>query len=721
MKQMIQSVNTGELSIIDVPVPQVRAGGILVRTRASLVSAGTERTMASFAQKNLLQKAQSRPDLVRQTLDKARRDGLLDTIDAVRNRLDQPQTLGYSAAGEVIAVGKDVTEFRVGDRVACAGGGYAVHAEIISVPRNLAAAVPESLPFDHAAFSTLGAIALHGIHIAQVRLGEVVAVIGLGLLGQLTVQMLKAAGCIVIGTDPQPDRAELAARLGAHWAGADLDAFRSKIAAYSNGYGVDAVLITADTPSDQPVTLAGEVARKRGVVISVGAVGTNLPRKVYFEKELDFRISRSYGEGRYDPNYEEKGHDYPYEFVRWTEKRNLESFAKMIASGAVDVEPLITHRFEIENGEAAYDLILGRTNEPFLGVLLKYPGETERLLRAEPSVRRSGSAPVASNVNVGVIGAGLFANSTLLPAMKAGQRISLTGIASGSGVTARRAADRFGFAYCAASTDELLSDASINTVAILTRHAMHAHQVQAALRAGKHVFVEKPLCLTHEELDEIVATYGALDVQPMLMVGYNRRFAPMVQQLRASLRNVAEPLMLTFRVNAGYIPREHWLHDPNDGGGRLRGEGCHFIDLLIDLANDRVSRVTTVRLPDSGKYSEDNFQVTMEFRGGSIGTVLYVANGAKAFGKEAIEVFGGGVSARLDDYRALHVQEGTKSRRETARLRQDKGHRGEWEAIARHVTAGGPPPVPFEELVHSTRVTLAAYDSLRSGAAVEVV
>ena len=720
MKQLIQSVNTGVLSIIDVPVPQVRSGGILVRTHASLVSAGTERTMASFAQKNLLQKAQSRPDLVRQTIDKARRDGLLDTIDAVRNRLDQPQALGYSAAGEVIAVAKDVTEFRVGDHVACAGGGYAVHAEIISVPRNLAAVVPESLPYDHAAFCTLGAIALHGIHIAEARLGEVVGVIGLGLLGQLTVQMLKAAGCIVVGTDPQPHRAELAARLGADWAGSDLDAFRSKIASLSNGHGADAVLITADTPSDQPVTLAGEVARKRGVVISVGVVGTHLPRKVYFEKELDFRISRSYGAGRYDADYEEKGRDYPYEFVRWTEKRNLESFAKMVASGAVDVESLITHRFDIENGEGAYDLILGRTQEPFLGVVLRYPSEPGRPARIESPVRQTVPAPAAADVNVGVLGAGLFANGTLLPVMKATERVSLRGIASGTGVTAKRAADRFGFAYCASAADELLNDPSINTVAILTRHVLHARQVETALRAGKHVFVEKPLCLTHEELDGIVAAYASLTAQPMLMVGYNRRFAPMVDKLRTSLRAVVEPLMLTFRVNAGYIPREHWLHDPNDGGGRLRGEGCHFIDLLIDLANDRVERVTTLRLPDSGKYSEDNFQVTMEFRNRSIGTVLYVANGAKSFGKEAIEVFGGGISARLDDYCSLQIQHGTKSERMTSRLRQDKGHRGEWQAIARHLTAGGPPPIPFEQLVHSTRVTIAAWESLRSGGTVEV-
>ncbi|HYC60592.1 MAG TPA: bi-domain-containing oxidoreductase [Thermoanaerobaculia bacterium] len=727
MKQLIQSVDSGELAVIDVPRPQVLAGGILVRTHASLVSAGTERTMATFAQQNLLEKARSRPDLVAQTLEKVRRDGILDTINAVRSRLDQPMALGYSAAGEVIEVGRDVTEFRVGDRVACAGGGFAVHAQLISVPRNLAAPIPDTVSYEQAAFSTLGAIALHGIRLANVRLGEVVAVIGLGLLGQLTVQMLRAAGCTVIGTDIAADRTELALRLGAHWAGTDVSTFKAQLEMATGGHGADAVLITADTPSDQPVELAGEVSRKRGTVISVGAVGTRLPRKLYFEKELEFRVSRSYGPGRYDAEYENKGHDYPYEFVRWTEKRNLASFASMIASGAVDVEALITHRFEIENAPAAYALIMGRSSERFLGVLLRYSNEPDLSRRLPVENRRAesrpsgaaGSQPVES-INVGVLGAGLFATGTLLPVMKSTANVSLIGISSGGGVSARKAADRFGFAYCATDSEALLRDERVNTVAILTRHSSHARQVVGALRAGKNVFVEKPLCLTNEELETIVATRNAMSPGPMVMVGYNRRFAPFAVMLRETLRRTGAPLMLTYRVNAGFIDAQHWTQDPEQGGGRLRGEGCHFIDLLIDLAGDRVRHVTTRALPDAGKYREDNFTVTMEFERGSIGTVFYAANGAKAFGKEAIEAFGGGIAARIDDYRSLHIQEGGKSRRDSARLRQDKGHRGEWEAIARHLTSGAPAPVPFEELVHSTRVTLAAYESLRNGTTVEV-
>lgn len=711
VKQLIQSASTGELALLEVPVPATPRGGILVRTHASLVSAGTERSIVSFAEKNLLQKARSRPDLVKQTLEKARRDGILDTIDTVRNRLEQPVTLGYSAAGVVIEAGAD-SGFRAGDRVACAGAGIASHAQVMAVPKNLAILLPDAVPFDDGAFTTVGSIALHGIRLATPQLGELTVVIGLGLLGQLAVQMLRAAGCVVIGTDPQQSRAALAMSLGAQWAGTDIAELASRVAAMSSGRGADAVFITADTPSNQPVELAGEIARSRGTVISVGNVGLNLPRKTYFEKELEFRVSRSYGPGRYDDNYERKGNDYPSDFVRWTENRNMQSFAAMLAAGSVRVAPLITHRFDIEDGMKAYDVVLGRVEEPFLGVVLQYA--------AEPSMERrvttalvTATPQSASEVTVGVLGAGLFANGTLIPAMKKTEGVRLVAISSGGGLSARAAADRFGFAWCATSSEEILKDASINTVAIVTRPDLHTKQTVEALRAGKHAFVEKPLCLTNEELDEIVDAYGA--GRSMLMVGYNRRFAPFVVALRDSLREIADPLMLTVRVNGGFIPPQHWVHDPEQGGGRLRGEGCHFIDLLIHLAADRVQRVRTVALPDSGRYRGDNFQVTLEFVNGSVGVVTYVANGSRAFGKESIEAFGGGLAARLDDYRSLVIEHGSRSVKRNAHLRQDKGHRAEWDAIAKHITSGGPAPIAFEELVHSTRATIAAWESLNSG------
>lgn len=718
MKQLIQSASTGELTLLEVPVPDTPRGGILVRTHASLVSAGTERSMVSFGEKNLLQKARARPDLVQQTIEKARRDGILDTIDTVRNRLEQPSTLGYSAAGIVIDAGPE-SGFRAGDRVACAGAGIASHAQVLAVPRNLALKLPDEVSFEEGAFCTVGAIALHGIRLAAPQLGEITVVIGLGLLGQLAVQMLRAAGCVVLGTDPQASRAELAMSLGAQWAGTDTAELAARVAAVSSGRGADAVFITADTPSNQPIELAAEVARSRAAVIAVGNVGTNLPRKPYFEKELEFRVSRSYGPGRYDDDYERKGHDYPADYVRWTENRNMQAFAAMIAAGSVRLAPLITHRFDIEQGIAAYDIVLGRANEPFLGVMLHYGTEPDlsRRIRLAPA-EATAKPEKASAVNVGVLGAGLFANGTLLPAMQKTEGVRLVAISSAGGVSARAAADRFGFAWCATSNEEVLHDDSINTVAIVTRPDLHARQVVAALRAGKHVFVEKPLCLTEEELGEIAGAYGAAN--RMLMVGYNRRFAPFVVELRDSLRDLAEPLMLTCRVNAGFIPPQHWVHDPAQGGGRLRGEGCHFIDLLIHLAADRVERVRTVALPDSGRYRGDNFQVTLEFANGSVGVVTYIANGSRSFGKESIEAFGGGLSARLDDYRSLHIQSGSRSTRRTAHLRQDKGHRAEWQAIARHLTTNAPAPIPFDEIVHSTRATLAAWESLNRGEALRV-
>jgi predicted dehydrogenase/threonine dehydrogenase-like Zn-dependent dehydrogenase len=714
MKQLIQSVSTGELALLDVPAPQTPHGGILVRTHASVVSSGTERSIVSFAEKNLLQKARSRPDLVKQTIEKARRDGILDTIDTVRNRLEQPMALGYSAAGTVIGAGPDASGFRIGGRVACAGAGWAVHAQVISIPKNLAVSLPDSVSFDEGAFSTIGAIALHGIRLASVQLGDVVAVIGLGLLGQLTVQMLREAGCIVLGTDLQQSRADLAVSLGAAWAGTDVTQFQARISAATEGRGADAVLIAADTTSNQPVELAGEIARSRATVISIGSVGTQVPRKSYFEKELDFRISRSYGPGRYDEEYESKGRDYPADFVRWTENRNMQAFVAMLASGAVRVGPLITHRFDIEDGIKAYDVVLGRAGEPFLGIVLRYGAEPDlsrRLHVARPAAPAVGQRERV--VSVGVVGAGLFANGVLLPAMRKTSGLRLVSISSAGGLSARTSAERFGVAQCSSSVEDILNDPNVNTVAILTRHHQHARQTIAALRAGKHVFVEKPLCLTEDELDEIIAAHDAS--RQMVMVGYNRRFAPFLVELRDALEDIAEPLMLSARVNAGFIPADHWVHDPEQGGGRLRGEGCHFVDLLIHLARARVARVRSVALPDAGRYRSDNFQVTLEFENGGVGVVTYVANGARSFGKELVEVFGGGAAARMDDYRSLRIDRPSNSIRRSARLRSDKGHRAEWEAVVRHLTSGGPPPIPFEELVHSTRVTLAAWRSLQSG------
>lgn len=716
MKQVLQDARSGEIAVTDVPAPQLLPGCVLVRIAASLVSAGTERASSEFATKNLAQKAQARPDLVREVMNKVRRDGLSATVQAVRTRLDQPTALGYSSAGTVLAVGEGVTDIAVGDRVACAGAGYAVHAEVACIPRLLCAKLPEGAEtsLEEAAFSTVGSVALHGIRVAEVKLGEVVGVIGLGLLGQLTVQMLTAAGCRVVGMDIAADRAALAKQLGALDATTSAPEFHELCLQHTAGFGADAVLITAETPSSDPVNLAGQVARDRAVVVAVGTVGMELQRRTYYEKELDFRISRSYGPGRYDAAYEQKGRDYPIGYVRWTETRNMLGFLQLLADGKVDVKPLISHRFPVEDAGRAYEIITGKAREPFLGVLFVYPDRPE-------IDRRVGlkSAPVAaeraSSLAVGILGAGGFAVSTLLPAMKRVSGIEFVGCCSATGAHSRTAADKFSFRYCTTDENEVLKDPAINTVVIATRHHLHAQQTLAALAAGKHVFCEKPLCLSEEELAEIVRGYERAGSRQGVLVGFNRRFAPMAVVMREFLRQVHEPLAMHYRVNAGFLPADHWLNDPELGGGRLNGEICHFIDFLSFLCEAIPVEVQTQDFANPGQYSGDNLLLTVRFANGSHGTISYLANGDRSYSKERVEVFGGGSVAVLEDFRYLEtVRQGRKSVKR-ARLKQDKGHQGEWEAFVRAIRSGVTAPIPFEEIVATTLATLRAVKSRASG------
>ena len=739
MKQVIQHIKTGKTNLVDVPVPNLLPGNLLVRTTNSLVSAGTERMVVDFARKNLLQKARSRPEQVKKVLDKARREGVLSSWEAVSNRLDQPIALGYSCSGTVIDFGSDIHDFHPEDRVACAGGGYACHSEVVCVPENLVVKLPDAVGFESAAFTTLGAIALQGIRLTEAKLGEKVAIIGLGLLGQLAVQILKAAGCMVTGMDLQPERAKLALQLGIDAVATEVDEFENLCMQSSSGYGVDAVLITAATQSNQPVEVAGQIARKKGIVVAVGAIGMNIPRKVYYQKELDFRISTSYGPGRYDPEYEEKGHDYPYAYVRWTEHRNMQAFVQLLVEEKVNTQPLVTHRFPIDDAPKAYDLIAGETSEHSLGIILTYSGTSD--LERSVSLRQTNIASLQKmqtlvsfvklqRIGLGVIGAGGYANGELLPALKRIKKIDLIGISSAGGLSARASGDRFGFSYCTTDTQRLLSDSSIDLVAILTRHHLHAQQVVTALQAGKHVFVEKPLCLTLDELQEIIAVYQAIQDSnssgssefsfPYLMVGFNRRFAPFVTILKQHLIQIQEPLMIYYRINAGFIPSDHWTQDPKEGGGRLLGEGCHFVDILIHLAGCKVRQVTTYSLDDSGQYCQDNLTIVLEFINGSVGVISYVANGNPSFGKEYLEVFGGGLAAQMEDYRVLNIYHGRKRIKQSAKLRQDKGRRVEWQALVDYFTDNGPVPMIFEDIVHSTVVTLASHRSLQLGNSVLV-
>jgi len=720
MKQLLQNIKTGKSTIEDVPVPTPSDGQALVKVQASLVSAGTERMVVEFAEKSLVGKARSRPDLVKQVIEKARRDGLVNTAQAAFNRLDQPMALGYSSAGTIIALGKNMQGFKVGQRVACAGGGFAVHAEYNVVPRNLLTPLPENVDFESAAFTTLGAIAMHGFRLAEPQLGETVAVIGMGLLGLLTAQIASAAGCNVLGIDIDPARLTLASSLGLQSA-ARAQAVDSA-QAFTNNRGFDVILICADTSSNDPVELAGTIARDRARVVATGAVGLTIPRKIYYEKEISFINSRSYGPGRYDSNYEENGQDYPLGYIRWTEGRNFEAVVDLMSKDKLKVKPLITHRFPIEKGTQAYDVITGKTKEPFLGVLLTYPEAVEKLeslkvVRFNVPTRRpepvEGFKP--ATCKLGVIGAGLFANAVLLPAIKKAGDIELIGIASSGGLHAQHSGKKFGFKYATSDDDEILNDPNINTVAILTRHDSHADLVVKALKAGKYVFVEKPLAINSTQLSAISRQLKANN-QSLLAVGFNRRFAPLANSLRSQLTNLHESKHIHYRINAGPIPLNHWIQDPEIGGGRIIGEACHFIDFITFLVGDPPISVTAHALPDNGKYREDNVSMTFTFPDGSIGVVDYLANGDKSFPKERVEVFCGGQVAVLDDFVSLQITRNGKMKEEKAA--QDKGWVNEWKAFAKSIREGGEPPIPYGQLIGVTKSTFAAVESIRIGSKV---
>jgi len=723
MKQVLQHARTGEISVEQVPAPQLLPGCVLVRIAASVVSAGTERASAEFARKSLLQKAKSRPDLVREVISKVQRDGVFSAIQSVRSRLDQPQSPGYSSAGTVIAVCEGVTGLQAGDRVACAGVGFAVHAEIACVPRLLAARIPtfdaiavDEVPFDEAAFATLGAVALHGIRTAEAKLGDIVAVIGLGLLGQLTVQLLKAAGCRVLGLDIDASRADLAQHLRADAVANSASAFHDLCAEMTRGAGADSVLITAETSSSDPVNLAGAIARDRAIVTAVGTVGMEIERKAYYEKELDFRISRSYGPGRYDAAYEQKGLDYPLGYVRWTETRNMEAFVQLLADKKINVGALITHRFPIERAQSAYDLITGKMREPFLGVVIQYDGEVSDSRTPALVSEVAVAVPPAgvSGISVGVLGAGMFATGTLIPALKAVPETTLVSVCAANGSHAKHAAGKFGFRDCTTDESQLIRDPNINTVVIATRHHLHAQQVLATIAAGKNAFCEKPLCLTESQLRDIVRSYLAIapTMRAALMVGFNRRFAPMTVRMKKFLAQTSEPLALHYRVNAGFLPPDHWVNDREQGGGRIIGEVCHFVDLLMFLAGSPIVQVEARAVGDAGRYSGDNVLVSLRFANGSDGTISYLANGDRSFSKERIEVFGGGAAASLEDFRRLELVRGGHKETTHSRWRQDKGHRSEWSAFAQSIQERRGAPILFEEIVCSTLATLRIDESL---------
>jgi predicted dehydrogenase/threonine dehydrogenase-like Zn-dependent dehydrogenase len=668
---------------------------VLIRSEISLISAGTERMLLDFGKAGWIQKARQQPDKVRMVLDKVRSDGFSATLESVKAKLDQAIPLGYCNAGVVLE--SSAEGFSPTDRVVSNGA----HAQVVRIPRNLCAHVPRGVSHEAAAFTVVGAIALEGIRLAAPSLGECFAVTGLGLIGLITVQLLRAQGCRVLGIDFDPAKLELARRFGAETV--DLSAGQDPIRAaerFSHGRGLDGVLIAAATKSDEPVHQAALMCRKRGRIVLVGVTGLHLSRDDFYKKELTFQVSCSYGPGRYDPDYEEGGVDYPASYVRWTAQRNFEAVLDMMAAGRLQVEPLITHRFPFDHALDAYKLLEG--NEFYLGVMLQYAsGRTDEEVSQCRVILRSGAASGApSNASVGFIGAGGYATKVLIPAFqKAGA--SLASIASNGGLSAAHAGRKFGFTDATTDVAAILANPSIDTVAVATRHDSHAALVCRALMAGKHVFVEKPLAVNAEQLDEIEETWRAVPEPRILMVGFNRRFAPHVVRVRQLLKGVKEPKAFVYTVNAGAIPAEHWTQDPELGGGRILGEACHFIDLLRFLAGCPAKDVQTAR------QSSDTVTITITYEDGSIGTVHYFATGHKSLSKERLEVFAGGRVLVLDNFRTLHGY-GWPGFRRMKLWQQNKGAVEMAAAFVKAVRAGGPSPILFDELLEVSRTTLQA-------------
>ncbi|MBI1922655.1 bi-domain-containing oxidoreductase [Candidatus Poribacteria bacterium] len=710
MKQLVQNFKTGELLLEEIPPPMLQAGRLLVQNAYSLISAGTERSTVSTGQASLLSKAKQRPDLVKQVVESVQREGIVATYKKVRARLETLKPLGYSSAG--IVLGSDGEAFQPGDRVAC--GGYAHHAELIAVPKNLCVKVPDGVALDEAAFTMLGAIAMQGVRQAQVQVGERGVVVGLGLVGLLTVSILKAAGCKVLGVDISASHFPIAQELGC-----DAVCMTSELVGrasdFTRGNGADAILLTAATQSNEPIALAGEVARKKAKIVVVGVVGLNVPRDPhYYRKELDIRFSCSYGPGRYDPEYEEQGHDYPVGYVRWTENRNMEAFLDLLAEGKIKLRSLITHVFPIEKALDAYNLILGKRNEPYIGVLLKY--DEQKHLEDSPRLLSTGAPPKTGKVSVGLIGAGSFAQNYLIPGLKAGKGVALKAVCTATGISAKSVADKFGFEHFTTDIEDIFNDDEINTVFIATRHHLHTPYVLKALETGKHVYVEKPLCISETELEALVELYQRKSDEvapPLVMVGFNRRFAPMTLELKAFLRDVNEPLILTYRVNAGFIPSEHWVHDSQEGGGRIIGEVCHFVDIIQYLAGSPITSVYARALPNNGRYHNDNVAITLNLENASVGTVIYLANADKGLPKEKIEAFGGGRAGVIEDSREIALfRNGTKRRWKRT---QDKGHKAEIQAFLQAVEQGKPSPVPLDEAVNTTSAIFKILKSLEIG------
>lgn len=708
MKQLIQNFKTGDLYVDDVPMPSISENMVLVENKFSLISAGTERGTVKVAQASLIGKAKQRPDLVAQVLQNIKKEGIKATLDKVKTKLDSLKALGYSTSGVVHASLDSNNKFKSGDRVACAGQDFASHSEMVAIPQNLVAKIPDSVSDEEASFTTLGAIAMQGVRQADPKLGENVCVIGLGLLGQITCQLLKANGCNVFGIDLSEKMVQLAKEHSADDAlnRADSNLMTTAIE-FANGQGFDSVIITAAAPSNDPIELSAELARKKGKVIVVGAVKLDVPRDPHFyRKELELKLSCSYGPGRYDASYEENGIDYPFAYVRWTEQRNMESFLKLLEKKELNLEPLITHTFDISEADKAYDIVMGRVEEPFIGILLRYPERKEKFNSAIP-LRLSKKGVL----NVGFIGAGSFAQSYLIPYAK-NFGASLNTVVTSKGITSINVANKFEFENSSASSSDVISNEKIDTVFIATQHNTHAKFAIEALSAGKNVFVEKPLAMNLEELANVEHAFQKSNAS--LMVGFNRRFAPVCIEAKKSFKTLSEPLVMNFRINAGFIPKEHWAQNKEFGGGRIIGEMCHFVDLMQFFTDAKPVKVYADCIDGNNDQvkNDDNISIVVKFSDGSIGNLLYLANGDKSVAKERLEIFGGGKTFIVNDFRSGELHEGNKVHKVSS---NGKGHREEVQAFLSSIKNGVEQPISMESMVLTTKTTFAIIDSIATG------
>lgn len=707
MLQIIQYQKTGEIFVEELPAPKLKSGGILVQNIYSLISAGTERTSVETAQASLIGKAKSRPDLVKQVINNIKKEGIIVTYKKVMNRLDNYKELGYSSAGIVLE--SSVDEFKPGDRVACAGS-TANHAEIIFVPKNLAVKIPENVSFEEAAFTTLGAIALQGVRQADLRIGENVAVIGLGLIGLIAVQLLKSNGCRVVGLDISNNNFQLAKEFGCDECSLlNEDALRL-VETFTKGYGTDAVLITASTKSNEPIEYALEFARKKSKIVIVGVTGMNIPRSPFYEKELDIRISCSYGPGRYDPQYEEKGIDYPIGYVRWTERRNMEAIVNLLSERKLDFKSLITHKIPIQNGLTAYDLITGKIKEKYIGILIEYSKETKDLSKELRKIELTISPIKDNEVKVGFIGAGNFAQSYLIPPLQK-LKVPLVGLATSKPVNAKTIAKKFNFNFATTETRDIFDNDEINTIFIATRHDSHAKYVIEGIKSNKNIFVEKPLAINENELNDIEKAIEDYNYNKILFVGFNRRFSKPFKLIKEFFSGVKEPLMIHYRVNAGFIPKGHWIQDPSQGG-RIIGEACHFIDTMIFLTGSLPKSLfaESIVSDNTKTNNHDTVSIIIKFENGSIGNLLYLANGDNSVPKEYCEVYGGGQTAIMNNFKEVILYK--NNRRKKHRFDGKKGHYEEVKHFINVCYGKEALQLTIQEIISTTKTTFTAISSL---------